>query len=167
MKHHGLQYKEEEDGVSRKGCISRLFSEQRKQIIKSVNLYGKKTHGGQIKIKRTAEEIRETGKTKRWKKGMTLGNFFTLDVGKVRKPSQVIQDAKSPSPKKRRASPSPKKRHTSPSPSPKKRHDSPSPKKPKKRKIHHHQRYELFYFRLLISNTNIFFVIGKSTIEAD
>ena len=62
--------------ATRKGCFTRLFCEARKETIKSFYRVGKHSHGGTIRIKRTAEEVEEGGKGKRRKKGETLCVFF-------------------------------------------------------------------------------------------
>ena len=45
-----------------KGCVARLFSECKKEIIKAINRYGDGSHSGRIRMKRTKEEVLLHGK---------------------------------------------------------------------------------------------------------
>ena len=61
-----------------KGCFAREISRCKCELLKSLNKAAKKAHGGQIRIKRMAEEVQGENKWKRRKKGEALGKFFNL-----------------------------------------------------------------------------------------
>ena len=63
---------------TQKGCFARLFVDTKKEVIKAINRATKPTHGGTIKMKRTAaEEVLITGKFKKRKKGTCMGLFYS------------------------------------------------------------------------------------------
>lgn len=57
-----LEYKNDEDGkLGKKGCIAKLFCEQKKEIVKAINRYGARGHGGKLRVRRTTEEKERGG----------------------------------------------------------------------------------------------------------
>ena len=77
-----------------KGCVARLFSECKKEIIKAINRYGDGSHSGRIRMKRTPEEVLLLGKYKKRKKGTTLGGFYSLSMdGDTVTPKEIVEQA--------------------------------------------------------------------------
>ena len=123
------------DSAPGKGCFQRTMSLCKVDMVKRMNRASSKTHGGVIKLKRTAEEVRrdEQGGVSRHvkrKKGTTLGAFYSAGPDCVRyNPEAAIAKIldgkkKSASPKKKQK----KKQKKTPSPK-KKQKKTPSPKK--------------------------------------
>ena len=121
----GMEYDAREDGTSgKKGCIARLFVNVRKELVKAVNHAGKKNHGGVIRMKRTSEEVKKSGKGKRRKMGQTLCSFYNMEITNATKPSDLIHNSPRTPTKKKSATKSPAKKKSA-TKSPKKKKKSP------------------------------------------
>ena len=79
------------DDSKKKGCIARIFSEERKEIIKSINKATDRGHKGKIRMKRTKEEILATGRHRKRKHGTTQGVFFSLSINDSIGPDEVLR----------------------------------------------------------------------------
>lgn len=85
------RYEEKKRDHEGKGCIARVMSEVRKEVIKSINKATDSTHQGKIRMKRTKEEVKETGKHKKRKHGQTLGGFYSLATDEKIGPEEVLK----------------------------------------------------------------------------
>lgn len=81
-------YKVTED--RRKGCFARTIGQRKSDVIKMINRASDKSHRGLIRMKRLPEEMNETTKFKKRKKGTTLGGFVKLDGQVKYKPEEVV-----------------------------------------------------------------------------
>ena len=81
-------YKMTED--RRKGCFARTIGQRKSDVIKMINRASDKSHCGLIRMKRLPEEMNETTKFKKRKKGTTLGGFVKLDGQVKYKPEEVV-----------------------------------------------------------------------------
>lgn len=59
----------------RKGCFAMLFARCKVDKIKEINRWGNKTHGFEIILKRTKEDLEKTSKWKKRKKGQVICAF--------------------------------------------------------------------------------------------
>jgi hypothetical protein len=76
--------------VRKKGCFARTIGQRKSDVIKMINRASEKSHQGVIRMKRLPEEMNETTKFKKRKKGTTLGGFVKLDGHVKYKPEEVI-----------------------------------------------------------------------------
>lgn len=88
LAYHALKEGETET----KGCIARLFVDVKKEVIKALNRSTVLTHGGQIRMKRTPQEVVSQGKYKKRKKGTTNSSFYSLAIGGDVSPSKVLAE---------------------------------------------------------------------------
>ena len=86
----GISYSASDDGKQVKGCIAKIMTHTKNELIKSLNKAGKYAHGGTIRLKRRSSEVAEGTKFKRRKKGTALGLFFSNE--KDDKPLQFYLD---------------------------------------------------------------------------
>ena len=84
-----LQYKKSD--TMTKGCFARLFTDEKKEIVKSINAATEKTHKGKIRMKRTKEEVETLGKHKKRKFGTTQGGFYSLAINDAIGPDEVLE----------------------------------------------------------------------------
>ena len=71
-----------------KGCIARMITVSIGDVRKNLNRYGRMGELGALKISRTAEEVKETGKYKKRKKGETLGVWNVPPMTAKRPPKE-------------------------------------------------------------------------------
>lgn len=74
-----------------KGCIARQIAGQKNILVKALNNAAKKTHGMQLTISRSAEEITSKNRYRKRKKGACLTSFVKGGDGTVRKDYKVGQ----------------------------------------------------------------------------
>ena len=84
-----LTYKESEEEV--KGCFARLFVDEKKEMCKAINKATTATHGGQIRMKRTKEEVSRLGVHKKRKKGTVVGGWYSLAIDDLMGPAEILQ----------------------------------------------------------------------------
>jgi hypothetical protein len=93
MQMNCLAYNDLKEGETEtKGCIARLFVDVKKEVVKALNRSTVLTHGGQIWMKRTPEEVVSQGRYKKRKKGTTNSSFYSLAIGKDVSPSKVFAE---------------------------------------------------------------------------
>jgi len=84
-----LTYKESVTRV--KGCFARLFVDEKKEMCKAINKATVATHGGQIRMKRTREEVNRLGVHKKRKKGTAVGGWYSLAIDDLMGPGEILQ----------------------------------------------------------------------------
>jgi hypothetical protein len=85
-----LTYKEA-GGERLKGCFARLFVDIKKEMCKAINKATLATHGGQIRMKRTKEEVVRLGVHKKRKKGTVVGGWYSLAIDDLMGPGEILQ----------------------------------------------------------------------------
>ena len=89
----GYRYVSDADREKR-GCFAKLFSSCKINSIKIINKVGRKSHGTEIRLKRTAEEIQKStgGLFMKRKAGKTLGSFATVQGKNLYVPESVTEE---------------------------------------------------------------------------
>ncbi len=80
-----------ESGARVKGCFARLFVDEKKEMCKAINKATRGTHGGQIRMKRTKEEVNRLGVHKKRKKGTVVGGWYSLAIDDLMGPGEILQ----------------------------------------------------------------------------
>ena len=89
----GYRYVSEIDSGKR-GCFAKLFSSCKINSVKIINKVGWKSHGTEIRLKRTAEEIQQStgGIFMKRRVGKTLGCFAIVKGKKLYEPEEITEE---------------------------------------------------------------------------
>ena len=60
-------------------------------MCKAINKATLATHGGQIRMKRTKEEVNRLGMHKKRKKGTVVGGWYSLAIDDLMGPGEILQ----------------------------------------------------------------------------